>query len=437
MDRHIRLGGVLLGLVLLTTACLPQGVRLPQSEFLGLLARKSGLIAYLGADGNVYTVDQGGGKPQPITTDASIGDSYRVYGLPSWARDAQSLAFAAYVGQGQDDPTQTSLMVARKDGSGLNEIYASEDFLIYYYWSPDSQRIGLISDTPGSALALKLVPSAGGEAQTVDVGQPYYWTWAADSRALLVHAGDNSTGGPSRLALLRLDGGVTEQGLAVTPSLFKAPAFSPDGTQALVAGQVDGKSALLLTDAAGKVARTVADYTGNIAFAWSPDGKRAAYIASEAGSVGVLGPIVIVDPAEAADPVTLEGDPAYAFFWAPDSQSIAYFSPHQVATETPTPAAGAIDSTSSDIVWSLSVANTRSGASRSIATFVPTDRFLQLLPYFDQYHQSVTIWSPDSQNLVVSAYGSDSQPGIWVVAASGSLEPRPVAPGLIAVWSWQ
>jgi len=72
-----------------------------------------------------------------------------------------------------------------------------------------------------------------------------------------------------------------------------------------------------------------------------------------------------------------------------------------------------------------------------IATFLPSDRFLQLLPYFDQYHQSVTIWSPDSQNLVVSAYNQDRQPGIWVVAASGNLEPRFIAPGWVGFWSWK
>jgi Tol biopolymer transport system component len=438
MNRHTRFGfAALFGLALLATACIPKGMRLPQSVLLGALAPKSGLIAYVGTDGNIYTIDQGGGKPTPVTNDAHLADEYRLYGLPAWSPDGKSLVFAGYSGQGQADPTETGLFVAQKDGSGLSEIYSSANFLIYYFWSPDGQRLSFLSDTPGQSLALKLISPTGGDAETLDVGQPYYWTWAPNSQALLVHVGDGSTS-RARLSILQLDNPVTEHGLDIEPSLFKAPAFSPDGTQALVAGQVDGQSKLLLMDDSGALRRTVADYEGNIAFAWSPDGKRFAYIASDQGSIGVLGPIIVADAAGGEKTVTVQGDPAYAFFWSPDSRSLAYMSPHRVEpTATATPGAGTITSDGSDIVWSLSVASARNGDSRPVATFLPSDRFLQLLPYFDQYHQSATIWSPDSQNLIVSAFNQDGQPSLWVVAASGNLEPRFLTEGMVGVWSWK
>ena len=50
----------------------------------------------------------------------------------------------------------------------------------------------------------------------------------------------------------------------------------------------------------------------------------------------------------------------------------------------------------------------------------------------------------DSRNLALSAYRVNDQgytargqpvPGIWVVTASGNLEPRFIAPGYLAVWS--
>lgn len=72
-------------LALGVTACLPEGMRLPQNEFLPLLERKSGLIAYLGTDGNIYMVDQSGSSPRQVTTDARIAESgYRVYGVPQF-----------------------------------------------------------------------------------------------------------------------------------------------------------------------------------------------------------------------------------------------------------------------------------------------------------------------------------------------------------------
>ena len=77
------------------------------------------------------------------------------------------------------------------------------------------------------------------------------------------------------------------------------------------------------------------------------------------------------------------------------------------------------------------------GESRELFTYVPTEQFLNIIPYFDQYHQSVTIWSPDNNNLVLSFLDSEGNPGIAVVAASGQLEPRLLTQGYIAFWSWK
>jgi hypothetical protein len=81
--------------------------------------------------------------------------------------------------------------------------------------------------------------------------------------------------------------------------------------------------------------------------------------------------------------------------------------------------------------------NAGNASTHNIATFVPTERFLQVIPYFDQYHHTLTVWSPDSKNLVVSAYTGEDAPGIFVVAASGRLDPRFIAPGWMAFWSWE
>ncbi len=46
---------------LLLASCLPKDVQIPQSPLLSTLERKSGLISYIGSDGNMYVSDQGGG----------------------------------------------------------------------------------------------------------------------------------------------------------------------------------------------------------------------------------------------------------------------------------------------------------------------------------------------------------------------------------------
>jgi hypothetical protein len=85
----------------------------------------------------------------------------------------------------------------------------------------------------------------------------------------------------------------------------------------------------------------------------------------------------------------------------------------------------------------LHIAEARSGDTRRIAAFQPTETFLGLFPFFDQYQRSVTIWSPDSNYLVVSAVASEEQQGLFIVPASGDYEPRFLAEGNVGFWSWK
>lgn len=439
MLRKSHFGMVLAGAALLTSACLPSGFRLPQSDLLRVAERKSGLIAYLGVDGNVYVTDQSGANPTQVTDDADLqGQSYRLYDVPAWSPDSQSIVFPGMAGQ-SDTQTLDSvgLYVAQKDGAGLTEIYSGETSVIYYDWSPDGRHVTFLSSTGGGGLALRRVAAAGGEAELLDAGQPFYWSWAPDSQSMLVHIGDAD----GHLSVLRFGETVTEDGLNIEPTLFRSPAYSPDGKQMLVAGQSEtGTSALLLADSNGRNARAIAEYDGLIAFAWSPDGKRIAYSVGELfNDGGLAGELTVVDASGKKKPVTLSDERVYAFFWSPDSKTLAYFSLHELPPPTPEPGAAPAEDTSPQTVWGLSVMDAQRGSTREVLMPIyPPDKFIQYFPYFDQYHHSATIWSPDSQNLVVTSfYANDSPPGIFVVAASGNLEPRYIADGWGAFWSWK
>jgi TolB protein len=78
-----------------------------------------------------------------------------------------------------------------------------------------------------------------------------------------------------------------------------------------------------------------------------------------------------------------------------------------------------------------------SGELQPLVAFRPTRSFLFILPYFDQYAQSIRLWSPDSRYLVYSHQDSAQQAGIWVVDTEGEEAPRRLADGVLAVWSWQ
>lgn len=101
-------------IALLISSCLPQDMQVPQSPLLPLLERKSGLIAYIGVDWNIYTSDQAGKNITAYTNDALIPntatDPFHYYSYPAWSPDSASIGFIGVSGQGTQstaEPTST------------------------------------------------------------------------------------------------------------------------------------------------------------------------------------------------------------------------------------------------------------------------------------------------------------------------------------------
>jgi len=64
---------------------------------------------------------------------------------------------------------------------------------------------------------------------------------------------------------------------------------------------------------------------------------------------------------------------------------------------------------------------------------------LFVVPYFDQYAQSLTFWSPDSRYLLLAGTPLGCERGIYFIdttLASGDRVTH-AGPGEFAVWSWQ
>jgi len=424
------------------TGCSERGLRLPQSPLLAALERKSGLIAYVGPDGNVYTIDQGGGNQSMITEDAhpAEGGVGRFYDFPTWSAADNKLAFVGFE-VAEDGLTVASIFTADPDEQSPVEIYNSEQHVPFYlYWSPDGEWVSFLSSSLGSnSMAMQLASAQGGETSLIDTGRPYYWAWAPEGMQVLAHVGGSSATNPgaARISFLEMDPFVRAVGLRIEPTSFQAPAYSPDGEYVLFGGDSgNGQPQLVLADSAGKVLRSLADYDGSIAFSWAPRGDYAAYLSGDTSSQALIGDLTFVDLRRPDEPQHIETDAerVLGFFWAPDGKTVAYFVPVMFSN-----AAEGEEQTAenSQFLLELHIAEARSGSTRRIAAFQPTQTFLNIFPFFDQYQRSVTIWSPDSNYLVVSAVASEEQQGLFIVPASGDYEPRFLAEGNVGFWSWK
>jgi Tol biopolymer transport system component len=424
-------------------ACLPEGFRLPQSDLLSALERQSGQIAYVGVDGNVHITDQGARRASDLTADALVTPDSKgrlvQYDLPTWSPVDRRLAFMK-VESIQGGGLTASVLVA-EGASEPVEVYRNQtDVPIYLYWSPDGEWIGFLTGgIGGGPLALRIAPAGGGEAVIIDTGRPYYWAWSPSERAIFAHVGGASSDDPgqARLSFLSLGESVSEVGLRLEPGMFQAPAFSADGKSLLFATDLEsGAGGLMLATAGGEVHSVVAEFPGAVAFAWAPQGHKVAYVASRERGQLLPGDLYFLDLADPDHPVqtVTEAEQVAAFFWAPDGERLAYMVPviysaegAEIPNNVPV----------SEIYLALYVTDSRDGTTKLLGTFRPTQPMLQIIPFFDQYQRSATIWSPDGNYLVISVLDDSGAEGVFLVPSSGSLEARFLVPGRLAFWSWE
>lgn len=414
----------------LLAACAPGDIQIPQSPALKFLERKSGSIAFIGNDGNVYITDQGATGTTQVTTDITTDtQSSILYQYPTWSPAGDELAFLRLQQTGADN-LHAEIIVTGGEYDSLRSIYSSESqFPIYIQWSPDGNSISTLTTTPlQQSLALLNIPADGGETLVVDTGNPFFWSWAPDGKTMIVHKNGGNPNAANQISYLKLDDEVIEFVSAESPASFQAPAWSPDGNFILLTMvSANDQQQLVLADSTGSVIKTIAEFDLNVSFAWASDGKQFAYIkGNEQMTSGSLGPLHVADT-ESENEIVID-EKVFAYFWSPDALEIAYFIPFVAQPE---------GSSEQILYLEFYILDIASRESRLVASFQPTESFLSIVPYIDQHHQSSTIWSPDSNNLVISFVDNNGVSGIAIVPSSGITEPRILVEGTYAVWSWE
>jgi TolB protein len=411
-SRRPRRAAYLACLVLLLGAC---SLALP-----GLPGAPAARIAYVTPDGLIATITPGG---QPaIVTPPAPGDASdpgrRRYNWPTWSPDGQRLAFIAIDGIGNSG----AVLVA--EPTGANQVIIEElprGYPIYLSWSPDGARIAML--TAGEDTLNLLIGNADGrgQARKLTAGQPLFSSWSPDGRALVVHA-NGTFFAPTlgRLSIVPTDAGAPLEPIDLDPEPFRAPAWSPAGShQALAGDNGIGEPGLFLRARDGSL-RRFADLTGPPAIIWSPAGDRLAW-ASLDGPPFAYNGLNVATP-DGRTRLRLTDARHFAFFWSPDGEQIAYMT---------------LDDSERLLV--LHVIPSRGGEARTVASFQPSREFIQLVSYFDQYAQSVSIWSPDSRTLLYAGWppeaDTETPAVLFTVAADGSAPAQALTPGRIGFYA--
>ena len=391
-------------------------------------------IAVVDNEGALATMDDRGGS---IVAHPVDGVAFE---FPAWSPDGSRVAA---IGNGTNEGG-----VYVFDGRGVTAgepavIYRSaEQTPFYLYWTLDSRQVTFLT-TELEGLALRIAPADGGApGAIIRNGAPLYWDWSGLEHVLVNVGG----GGPDAyLGEIGLDG-VADPPTERRPGAFRAPVVSHDGSHRAYVIATDGGSEAIVVRSRDGAVRHEIPIPGTAAIGFEPEGGNVAFIAPSVPgpSPGGLpiGPLRLVDVATGAVRTLLDGS-IVAFFWSPDSKTIATLripSPGEedvavsrahIAGAAANPVAAA----SPGFGLRLGFVDVETGEVRAKQEVRVSELFaLQVLPFFDQYALSHRFWSPDSTAILLPVVGDDGVEAIALLPADGS-DPRQIAAGRMGAWS--
>jgi dipeptidyl aminopeptidase/acylaminoacyl peptidase len=370
------------------------------SEVAGLPGR----LAILNAAGDLVTMDPDG-SDELVLDEVEAGRSQ--VRQPTWSPDGRSVG---WVHLEITEAGALSAAVATSTSHGTRPTEARTAVVPFYLsWDPTSSRIAYLGSPSETAIELGILELAGRSAGTpLDTGQPFYISWGPDGDQLLVHVGED------RLERLDLDGSLTT--VAERPGTFSAPVWTADGRTFVYASIDAGDQRLVVRHAEAGMERTLVPYDGLIAFVVSPDGERIAFQVLEPGRTL---PLSVID-VDTGETVEITGSAIASFFWSPDGERLLYLDPESRDGEQLWFRWGVWDGTSSFLT----------------PRFVPSELIaLGYLQFFEQYAQSMSLWSPDSSAFAYPGMNEDGEEGIWIQSARPDRAAVLVADGDFVAWS--
>ena len=399
-------------------------------------------IAFVGLERQIYTVDPDGSHPRRISPET--GD----FSWPTWSPDASKLVFSGVV-EDKGGGLRISLFAFIAASTTLREVYVGEPGVVgllaagvvhYPLWSPDSTRVAFIAVASGGLSLFLGDPKDINDATFILDQGPLWMSWSPDSQYLLVHRG-------AEHFLVNTLGKIQVNELDIRAVGYRVPAWKPSGAIVTLASALGpGRYAILTAEVVADGLDAPRPITSlheigfplNPAFLWSPSGDFLA-LAGSTRVISYLGlhlfvyrDLALFSESQTAPPILIQ-DNVMAYFWSPDGSKLAYVAPSEEA--------GALR-------WT--VFNVANGERWPLVDFIPSLDQLTMFQFFDQYAYSHSLWSPDSRSLVFAgtlvdgadlvSVGSDvGHQGSHIIVVGTDPDPltQTIAEGTLGIWSPQ
>ncbi|MDP9494140.1 MAG: hypothetical protein M3P87_02775, partial [Actinomycetota bacterium] len=394
--RALHLPGAL---VLLLDACTGDGGPSPASNPGAGINR---LVA-LDGSGNIVTMDPDGSNSSQITDDGATVQYFQ----PTWSPVTDRLVW------GEGSPEGFGVGSSAGDGSDQRTV-ATSSLPFYLNWAPDGSQVGILYGG-GQGVVFEVVDMVNFTSAAVGTGSPFYFSWKPDSTEIVVHVGATNFG--------TVTVGEEIVDLGTTAGVYQAPHWTQAGIfhfaeEGLVLVEPDGEEKLLATMPGEPVVFVANPQGTKIAiesfFAEEEEGQGATVALSATAEIGANA-VSVLDVTTGEVDIASE-DTSVGYFWSPDGESLLLLS---LTGNT-----GEVDVS----VW-------EDGETRPLTTIAPPlSFFFDVLQFFNQYAQSLQLWSPDSSEVALAGMIGDES-GIWIIPTDGS-EPSLVFDGEWVSWSY-
>ena len=313
---------------------------------------------------------------------------------------------------------------------------AQGDVFTYAYWSPadcpgDGCRDLAVLYTPanGNGLEMRLLRNEGDTTRewATERGSPFYYSFSPDGKHMLWHRFE------TQIELYDVERRRL-QDLEDRPGTFSAPMWAPQGEQMLIAvrGTQAGASDITLAEGERRTP-LLRNQPSPVSFAFSPDGQQAAVLNGN-------GALTVLDIASKEVIASRTAGIILAFFWAPDSQQLAYVSlPRDDERSVNLRPVGALEKTQSAqnrLAISISLLDPGAQSSTLLGSYQPTDDMIYYLQFFDQFSRSHSLWSPDGQYFAFGGLDAQNHPAVILFDTHTPGDTKTIPDSTVGIWSW-